>query len=83
MESKPFIKMVQRAVVIAMQQVPVLPTSIWDVEPERRPSPPTSPCTEVVVVTDGPSAPKYSVGQTSSARAPLESFVLNHPAFSV
>jgi hypothetical protein len=84
MESKPFIKLVQRAVVSALQQKPVLPTSIWDVPPEQRPSPPASPCTEVVVVTDGPRLPK--AGSTTTARAatlPLESFVLQHPAFCV
>lgn len=85
MESKPFIKLVQCAVVSAMQNRPVLPTSIWDVAPERRPSPPTSPCTEVVVKVDGPPAPKG--GATSTAKAAVldthESFVLVHPAFSV
>jgi hypothetical protein len=48
---KPIIKLLQRAVGSLLgSQGPLLPTFVQDLVAEKRPSPPPSPCTEVVVV---------------------------------
>lgn len=48
---KPIMKLVQRALGSLLgARGPILPTCVQDLPPEKRPSPPPSPCTEVVVV---------------------------------
>jgi hypothetical protein len=53
MEKASFLRLVQRAVAVALANKPVLPQYFQDLEPEeqrRFSTPPTSPCHEVVVI---------------------------------
>lgn len=53
MEKASFLKMVQRAVAVALANKPILPQYFQDLEPEeqrRFSTPPASPCHEVIVI---------------------------------
>ena len=55
MEARPILSFFTKAVAnlaTALVDKPILPISIQDLPPHERPSPPPSPCIEVVVIGD-------------------------------
>jgi hypothetical protein len=81
MEARPFLRLIQRAVATVVSQKPILPTCWQECDPEiLRPSPPPSPCDEIIVV--GFKGEWKSSKQPASAGY-VGAAPLTHAAFNV